>query len=178
MASLLGCWRVEHGGAVAAGNAPEEGLFAGAGKSTMGGLAITAFVVHSRNWLCRRDSQSAFAGLNTRETTAPWQTLYRSTAFPNVPIASDGDAVFRPLELGLKVAKLLIGRQLRVVFGHRDQSGQGTRQLVLGGLELQWRKASGICLQELGGRLDRSHLGSRSRVTHQQNRPVPARRTL
>src|SRR5882724_8708853 len=53
----------------------------------------------------------------------------------DVALTRDGDAILGALELRLQVAEVLVGLELRVILGHRQQAGEGAGHLALRGDE-------------------------------------------
>ena len=91
----------------------------------------------------------------------------------DVAVARDGDAVLGAFELRLQVAEVLVGLEVRIVFGDDQQPRQRRLQLTLRRLELgEGRRI----VDQLGRGLDAADAGAR--VGHfGQDAALPARRS-
>src|SRR5690606_646805 len=79
----------------------------------------------------------------------------------DVAVPRHGDPVLGALELGLQVAEIGVGLELRVVLGDDEEPRERAAQVALGFLELPERLR---ILDELGRRLDGAH--ARARLGH------------
>ncbi len=75
-------------------------------------------------WSCSRTSSPS--RLTGKERIAEIVGLHRL----DVAIARHGDAILRAFELRLQIAEILIGLQLRIVFGHHQEARQGARSVA------------------------------------------------